>query len=72
MQLTKYGSNLYQVLFCEVVSGVNLEDEDVVNPRRPPSIDVDSNEEEEDDDEEGAPEEPENYLHIVTTPMEDT
>lgn len=48
--LTKDGGDLNEMLLRKVVTGINLEDEDVVHTRRPPPVNVDTNQKQEDDD----------------------
>lgn len=65
------------MLLSEVISRVNLKDEDMIDTWWSPTIYVDTNKEEEEDDEKRRTEESQNdlyilLLHAVGSPVEDT
>lgn len=58
-------SDLKQVLVWEVVAGIDLEDEDVVDSSLSPSVRVDAQQEEELDQQEAAPVDPHQRPHVL-------
>ena len=58
--------DLKQVLVGEVAPGVELEDEDVVDPGLPPAVRVDAQQEEELDQQEAAAVDPDQGPHVLT------
>ena len=50
----EYRGNFYQMLIREMISRIQLENEDMVNSRRLPTVDVDTNQEEKQANQEGS------------------
>lgn len=65
-QLSHAGPNSYlkEVLVGEVVAGVELEDEHMVDPRLAPAVRVDAQQEEELDQQEAAAVDPHQWPHV--------
>lgn len=58
-------SDLKQVLVWEIVSGVDLEDEDMIDSGLSPSVSVDAQQEEELDQQEATPIDPHQGPHVL-------
>jgi len=65
MDLCLFLSNLKQVLVWQVVSGINLKNEDVVDSSLPPSVSVNTQQEEELDQQETTTIDPHQRPHVL-------